>query len=188
VAKNRTRTLYLGGGVAGPKRPDRGGGEFGIDADGEGGIGTGAIKGFGLHCAQAGMFGLGDSGGGTGVGAGAGAGAIFARARSFRSARLCTVRQAGRAGPAGASSGGGAGAGSGGSSACLSAFGCHSGEYSPPAPCFDFTLMSSAISLCGYWYCGWALAGILTIAVGAAHRAAFQLQREESGLRSQVLC
>ena len=28
-------------------------------------------------------------------------------------------------------------------------FGRHSGEYSPPAPCFDFTLMSSAISLGG---------------------------------------
>jgi hypothetical protein len=58
------------------------------------------------------MFGLGDSG----AGEGGGGAPVFARARSFLSARLCTVLHAGRAGAGGASSGGGPGGPGGGSS------------------------------------------------------------------------
>lgn len=79
---------------------------------------------------------------------------------------LLTVRHAGFAGPAdAASSGGGKASGAGGCSTCTSpsakneiisaclftAFGFQSGAYSPPAPCFDFTAISSAISLRYGW-------------------------------------
>jgi len=107
------------------------------------GTGMGDNKGLGRHWAHAGIFGLGDSGGG---GGGAGEGAILARARSFRSALLCTILQPGLAGATTAPSS--SGAGGGGASSGWSSFGFHSGEYSPPAPCLDLTLMSSAIS---YW-------------------------------------
>lgn len=100
------------------------------------GIGFGAISGFGLHCAHEGKLGFGGSSGGTEPGDGGRC--ILARAFSRRSARLLTTRHPGRA-PAGASGSGGAGGASSG-------LGLHSGEYSPPAPCLDLTLMSSAIS------------------------------------------
>jgi len=63
------------------------------------------------------MFGIAGSGGGAGAGEG---GAIFANALSFRSALLCTVRQAGRAGPAASSCGGAGAPASGGGSLGLS--------------------------------------------------------------------
>jgi len=131
---------YLGGGVAGPNSPDRGGGELGPGSGAAEVPGTalGAIKGFGLHCAHAGTLGFGGSSGGTELGDG---GRCFARARSLRSARLLTTLHPGRAVPGAAGSGGGAGSSSG-------LGGLHAGEYSPPAPCLDLTDINSAISYC----------------------------------------
>lgn len=146
------RSVYFKGGVGGPKRPERlgGGGEVGSGTAGVAMTGAGERRVFGLHCAHAGMFGRGGSRGGTADGAGTEVGMSFAIAFSFLSARLWTVRHAGRAGGGGPSSigGSGAGGGRGATKPCGSEGGCHSGEYSPPAPCFDLTLMSSAISYC----------------------------------------
>ena len=61
------------------------------------------------------MFGRGDSGCGAGRAAGGGAPGAALIARSLRSGRLCTVRQAGRAGGATSFAGGAAGSSGGGS-------------------------------------------------------------------------
>lgn len=146
------RFVYFRGGVGGPKRPERlvGGGEVGSGAAGVATTGAGERSVFGLHCAHAGILGRGGSRGGTADDAGTADGISFAIAFSFLSARLCTVRHAGRAGAGGPSSIGGRGGGGGGGAPKPGGSwgGCHSGEYSPPAPCLDLTLMSSAISYC----------------------------------------
>lgn len=106
----------------------------------EGAFGVGCTSGFGFQVAQAGSGLASGGGGGAATGAGRDLGS-FLCAMAF----LLTVRHAGFAGPAAtSSSGGGTASGAGGSGS----FGFQSGAYSPPAPCFDFTAMSSAISNC----------------------------------------
>lgn len=138
---------YLGGGVGGPNRPGRTTGlaDLGVAATV---IAGGMRAGFGIHCVHAGMFGLGLGLGASICGTGGLGGRLFGA--FSRRVGLCTTRHAGRVCIGCPSSTGGgvavgaAGGGKGGSWTC----GFQSGEYCPPAPCFDLTAMSSAISNC----------------------------------------
>lgn len=135
-----------------------------------------------LHWAQAGNSDLTGSGAGA---ARAGAGVGLLPFIAFRSGRLWTTCQPGLACAESASMAGGGGGGSSGGGASIYesygqyrrvtgpwwwlyyTLGLQSGEYSPPAPCLDFTAISSAISLsmpvrlrpsesgCHTDYCNW---------------------------------
>jgi len=102
---------------------------------------VGARRGLGFHAAQEGVGraeGGGDSGGGASAGIPPGGGAFASLA--LDGFRMWTVRQAGF------ESGGGPAASGSGAAGAGSAGGFQSGWYSPPAPCLDLTLISSAIS------------------------------------------
>jgi len=125
-----------------PKRPARGVGGTGRGLAAEAIFGVGAKSGLGFQVDQAGCGGLETSG----AGAGAAGAMAFGASLSllFFSGLLYTVLQAGLAGAGGASAAGGAGSGAGAGGASILGF--QSGEYSPPAPCFDLRLINSAIS------------------------------------------
>jgi len=143
--------IYLGGGVGGPNNPGRAAGVIGRGDMGAGIAVGGIIAGFGRHCAHAGKLGFGASiaigdcaGAGVGVGAGRAFGALSRRVG------LCTTRHAGRAWTGWPSSIGGGVVAMGGGAGGSWGVGAQLGEYSPPAPCFDLTAISSAIS---NWSC-----------------------------------